>query len=162
LARPFRATGAGAQIRRTSTSENRPIIETQNLADPPPMAAVIGRHKLRIRGLRGRQIAFDSSVEHFDKPGRRDIRRRETFRGLGPRVTDSKNNFAAEILEAEVVVNHIEHGHVYHFPILPNAVNLEGSRIEANPRAKREASRYLSDALDGAGGAQPLASIAGP
>jgi hypothetical protein len=81
----------------------------------------------------------------------RDIRRRETFRGLGPRVTDSKNDFAAEILEAEVVVNHIEDGHVYHFPILSNGtVNLEGSRIEANPKAKCEASRYLSDALGAA------------
>jgi hypothetical protein len=38
----------------------------------------------------------------------------------------SKNVFATAILEAEVVVNHIEHGRVYHFPILSNAVDLEG------------------------------------
>jgi hypothetical protein len=73
------------------------------------------------------------------------------FRRPWSRVTHmSKNDFATAILEAEVVVNHIEHGHVYHFPILSNAVNLEGSRIEANPKAKCEASRYLSDALDAA------------
>jgi hypothetical protein len=72
-------------------------------------------------------------------------------------------DFASEILETEIVLTHIEDGHVFHFPILSNGiVSLHGSRIEANPRAKREASRYLSDALDGAGGAQPLASIAGP
>jgi hypothetical protein len=62
-----------------------------------------------------------------------------------------KNDFATAILEAEVVVNHIDDGHVYHFPILSNGtVNLEESRIEANPKAKCEASRYLSDALDAA------------
>jgi hypothetical protein len=69
------------------------------------------------------------------------------FRRPWSRVTHmSKNDFATAILEAEVVVNHIEDGHVYHFPILSNAVNLEGSRIEANPRAKCEASQYLSRA----------------
>jgi hypothetical protein len=63
----------------------------------------------------------------------------------------SKNDFATAILEAEVVVNHIDDGHVYHFPILSNGtVNLEGSRIEANPRAEGGASRYLFDALDAA------------
>ena len=74
------------------------------------------------------------------------------FRGPWSRVTHmSKNEFATAILEAEVVVNHIEHGHVYHFPILSNGtLNLEGSRIEANPKAKCEASRYLSDALEAA------------
>jgi hypothetical protein len=50
-----------------------------------------------------------------------------------------------------VVVNHIEDGHVYHFPILSNGtVNLEGSRIEANPKAKCEGSNYLLDARDAA------------
>jgi hypothetical protein len=63
----------------------------------------------------------------------------------------SDSDFAAAILEAEVVVNHIEDGHVYHFPILSNGtVSLNGSRIEANPNAKREANRYLFEALDAA------------
>jgi hypothetical protein len=54
-------------------------------------------------------------------------------------------------LEAEVVLAHIEDGHVYHFPILSNGtVSLHGSRIEANPAAKREARRYLFDAHNAA------------
>jgi hypothetical protein len=62
-----------------------------------------------------------------------------------------ESDFATEILETEVVVNHIEHGHVFHFPILSNgAVSLHGSRIEPNPAAKREARRYLFDAHNAA------------
>jgi hypothetical protein len=50
----------------------------------------------------------------------------------------SKNVFATAILEAEVVVNHIEHGRVYHFPILSNAADLEGcaSRRILRPSVK--------------------------
>jgi hypothetical protein len=45
-------------------------------------------------------------------------------------------DFASEILETEIVLTHIEDGHVYHFPILSNGiVSLHGSRIEANPKA---------------------------
>ena len=58
-----------------------------------------------------------------------------------------ENAFEAEILENEVIVAHIAEGHVYHFPILTNGtVSLHGSRIEPNPQAKREASRYVFDA----------------
>jgi hypothetical protein len=59
----------------------------------------------------------------------------------------SQTDFAAEILETEIVLTHIGEGHVYHFPIMPNgAVSLNGSRIEPNPNAKREARKYLFDA----------------
>jgi hypothetical protein len=57
------------------------------------------------------------------------------------------SDFAAAILETEVVVSHIEDGHVFHFPILSNGtVSLHGARMEPNPAAKREARRYLFEA----------------
>jgi hypothetical protein len=60
-------------------------------------------------------------------------------------------DFASEILETEIVLTHIEDGHVFHFPILSNGiVSLHGSRIEANPKAKCEGSKYLLDARDAA------------
>jgi hypothetical protein len=53
-------------------------------------------------------------------------------------------DFVIEILATEVVVNHLEDGHIFRFPIMPNGtVSLNGSRIEPNPKAKREARRYL-------------------
>jgi hypothetical protein len=59
--------------------------------------------------------------------------------------------FATEILATEVVVNHLEDGHIFRFPIMPNGtVSLNGSRIEPNPKAPREARRYLFDAHDAA------------
>jgi hypothetical protein len=62
-----------------------------------------------------------------------------------------ETDFAAEILETEVVINQLGDGHVYHFPILSNGtVSLQGSRIEPNPNAKREARRYLFDAHNAA------------
>jgi hypothetical protein len=63
----------------------------------------------------------------------------------------SDTSFATEILTTEVVVNHLADGHIYRFPILSNGtVSLDGSRIEPNPEAKREARRYLFDAHDAA------------
>ena len=63
----------------------------------------------------------------------------------------AQTDFAAEILETEVVLTHIEEGHVFHFAILPNGtVSLNGSKIEPNPKAKREARKYLFDAHDAA------------
>ena len=63
----------------------------------------------------------------------------------------SETDFAASILETKVVVIHIDDGHVYHFPILPNGtVSLHGSHIEPNPKAKREARRHLFDAHNAA------------
>jgi hypothetical protein len=57
-----------------------------------------------------------------------------------------QTDFAAEILETEIVLTHIGDGLVYHFPIMPNGtVSLDGSRIEPNPKAKREARKYLFD-----------------
>jgi hypothetical protein len=51
-------------------------------------------------------------------------------------------DFTAEVLETEVVVKDAKDGHVFHFPILGNGtVSLHGARIEANPDAKRQASR---------------------
>lgn len=62
-----------------------------------------------------------------------------------------ESDFATEILETEVVVNHDAEGHVFHFPILSNGtVSLHGAKIEANPSAKREARRYLFDAHNAA------------
>ena len=62
-----------------------------------------------------------------------------------------ETDFATSVLETEIVVAHIGDGHVYRFPILSNGtVSLHGSRIEANPNAKREARRYLFEAHDAA------------
>lgn len=62
-----------------------------------------------------------------------------------------ETDFATSVLETEIVVTHIGDGHVYHFPILSNGtVSLHGSRIEPNPKAEREARRYLVDAHDAA------------
>jgi hypothetical protein len=62
-----------------------------------------------------------------------------------------ESHFKAEILENEVVVAHVGEGHIYHFPVLTNGtVSLHGSRIVANPGAKREANRYLFDAHNAA------------
>jgi hypothetical protein len=65
--------------------------------------------------------------------------------------TSHMDDFEAEILENEVVVAHIDEGHVYHFPILTNGtVSLHGSLIEPNPASKRIARRFLFDAHDAA------------
>jgi hypothetical protein len=54
-------------------------------------------------------------------------------------------DFASEILETEIVLTHIEDGHVFHFPILSNGiVSLRGTRIDANPKAKCEGSSISS------------------
>jgi hypothetical protein len=54
-------------------------------------------------------------------------------------------------LENEVVVAHIDEGHVYHFPILTNGtVSLHGSLIEPNPASKRITRRFLFDAHNAA------------
>jgi hypothetical protein len=60
-------------------------------------------------------------------------------------------DFSAEVLDAEVIVTDVTDGHVFHFPILSNGTaSLHGSRIEHNPTAKREASRYLFEAHNAA------------
>jgi hypothetical protein len=54
------------------------------------------------------------------------------------------SDFATAILEDEVVLRHIDDGHVYHFPISSDgAVSLHRSRFEANPAAKRDPHVYL-------------------
>lgn len=54
-------------------------------------------------------------------------------------------------MENEVVMVHMADGHIYHFPILPNGtVSLHGADIEPNPKAKREARRYLLKAHNAA------------
>jgi hypothetical protein len=63
----------------------------------------------------------------------------------------TETDFAASLSETEVVVTHVGDGHVYHFPILPNGtVSLNGSNIEPNLSAKREARRYLLEAHNAA------------
>jgi hypothetical protein len=53
-------------------------------------------------------------------------------------------DFTAAILETEVVVKDTTDGHIFYFPILGNGtVSLHGARIEANPDARRQASRYM-------------------
>ena len=53
-------------------------------------------------------------------------------------------NFSAEVLTQEVVVGHRGDGHIFRFPILANGtITLHGCLIEPNPKAKREARRYL-------------------
>ena len=62
-----------------------------------------------------------------------------------------ESDFEAEVLENEVVIAHVGEGHVFHFPILTNGtVSMNGSPIEANPDAKREANRFLFDAYNAA------------
>jgi hypothetical protein len=50
-------------------------------------------------------------------------------------------DFAIEILATEVVVNHLEHGHIFRFPIMPNGtVSLNGghgSNRTPRPSARR-------------------------
>ena len=59
--------------------------------------------------------------------------------------------FSIEVLAEEVVIGHRDDGHIFRFPILPNGtVSLHGSRTEPNPRAKREARRYLNEAYNAA------------
>jgi hypothetical protein len=55
------------------------------------------------------------------------------------------------ILQTEVVVKDTTDGHIFHFPTLGNGtVSLHGARIELNPDAKRQASRYMLDAHNAA------------
>jgi hypothetical protein len=57
------------------------------------------------------------------------------------------DEFAAAILEEEVVLRHIQDGHIFHFPILSDGtVSGQASRVESNPKGDREARSYLSDA----------------
>jgi hypothetical protein len=60
-------------------------------------------------------------------------------------------DFTAAVSGTEVVVKDSADGHIFHFPILGNGtVSLHGARIEANPDAKRQASRYMLDAHNAA------------
>jgi hypothetical protein len=55
--------------------------------------------------------------------------------------------FLIAILKTDIVVAHIDYGHVYYFPILSNGtVSLQGGRIIPNPDAKREPRRQLFNA----------------
>ena len=60
-------------------------------------------------------------------------------------------NFSTEVLTEEVVVGHRGDGHIFRFPILANGtISLQGSLIEPNPNAKRDARRYLTEAYSAA------------
>jgi hypothetical protein len=62
-------------------------------------------------------------------------------------MTPWSDEFAAAILEKEVVLRHIRDGHVFHFPILSDGtVSGQACRVESNPKGDREARSYLSDA----------------
>jgi hypothetical protein len=69
-------------------------------------------------------------------------------------MPESECEFEAEILENEVVIVHVDDGHIYHLPILSNgAVSLHGARIEPPPQAKREGRSHLVEAHNAAGSA---------
>jgi hypothetical protein len=74
--------------------------------------------------------------------------------GLGLLLSSSGHrdeNFSTEVLTDEVVVGHRGDGHIFRFPILANGtITLHGSLIEPNPKAKREARRYLTEAYNAA------------
>jgi hypothetical protein len=51
------------------------------------------------------------------------------------------------ILTKEVVVGHRGDGHIFRFPMLADGtITLHGLLIEPNPKAKRDARRYLTEA----------------
>lgn len=57
------------------------------------------------------------------------------------------SDFAAAILENEIILRHIDDGHVFRFPISSDGkIDVQTSRIEPNPGARREASTYLFEA----------------
>jgi hypothetical protein len=56
-------------------------------------------------------------------------------------------NFLISILKTDIVVAHIDDGHVYCFPILSDrTVSLQGGGISPNPDAKRMPQRQLFNA----------------
>jgi hypothetical protein len=60
-------------------------------------------------------------------------------------------HFLITILETKIVVAHIDDGHVYHFPILPDGtVGLHEGSIKPNPDAKRAPRQRLFDAHNAA------------
>jgi hypothetical protein len=66
-------------------------------------------------------------------------------------MADTTPDFSTEVLTGEVVVGHRRDGRIFRFPILANGtLTLRGSQIEPNPKANREARRYLVDAYDAA------------
>jgi hypothetical protein len=56
-------------------------------------------------------------------------------------------NINTDVLTNEIVVGHRGYGHIFRFPILANGtVALHGLLVEPNPKAKREARSYLTEA----------------
>lgn len=54
------------------------------------------------------------------------------------------SDFKATIAEGMVIVTHLSEGHLYYFPVLRNgSVSLHGARIEANPKAKTAANKFV-------------------
>jgi hypothetical protein len=57
------------------------------------------------------------------------------------------SDFAAAILENEIILRHIDEGHVFRFPIsVDGKIDVQASRIESNPGARCDATTYLFDA----------------
>jgi len=66
-------------------------------------------------------------------------------------ITLTADDFAAALLQDEIVLRHKQDGHVFHFPISSDGkVSIEDLRIEANPDGSREAHVYVRDAHDAA------------
>jgi hypothetical protein len=58
------------------------------------------------------------------------------------RMRDS--DFKAFLAEGMVIVTHLKEGHLFYFPVLRNgSVSLHGARIQANPKAKTEANKFV-------------------
>jgi hypothetical protein len=54
--------------------------------------------------------------------------------------------FEVQIMEMEVVVRHVRHGHTYRFPIVDSTTVGLRAKIEPNPKARRPAHGYLLEA----------------
>jgi hypothetical protein len=81
-------------------------------------------------------IASLLAIDHFGKKFRK-----------GGAITLTTDDFAAAILEDEIILRHKLDGHVFHFPISSDGrVSMQGLRIEANPNGSREARGYVRDA----------------
>jgi hypothetical protein len=92
------------------------------------------RRHLQKGRLNGRSFYFDvdhASRQPVDRPSR------------WMAMTD----LIAKVWGDEVIVVHQRQGHTYRFPVLGGTmVHLRGARIEANPRARRNAEGYLHEA----------------
>ena len=71
--------------------------------------------------------------------------------------------FNTKVWGDEVIVVHQRQGHLYKFPVLVGGmVHLRGAKIEANPKARRDAEGYLYEAHHAACAAVNRLRLDGP